>query len=273
LYEEEWEEWYELVRSDGLTYGGGRQERAWLAQSLGAFYVDRWFTDILYRVKGGKEATVYCCRAHPNTGRELVAAKVFRPRIFRAMKNDSLYKAHRGVRNVAGKQVLDRRSLTALKKKTAYGRRLDTTSWCQHEVRMLRELHQAGADVPCPLADAPNAILMAFVGDVHGAAPILHGLHLGPNEAAALFERLIDNVGLFLSRYVVHADLSAFNVLLWQGAPSIIDMPQAVDALDHPEAAALFERDVDHLCKYFQKQGVLLDPIDIAHTLWQRWIG
>ncbi|MDD5646123.1 MAG: hypothetical protein PHW86_03010, partial [Candidatus Bipolaricaulis sp.] len=36
-----------------------------------------YITDVLNPVKSGKEATVYCCRAHPSTGRELVAAKVY----------------------------------------------------------------------------------------------------------------------------------------------------------------------------------------------------
>ena len=55
----------------------------------GGFYEDKWFTDVLYRVKAGKEATVYCCQAGPAVGHELIAAKVYRPRMFRAMRNDS----------------------------------------------------------------------------------------------------------------------------------------------------------------------------------------
>ena len=74
------------------TYAGGRQERKWLLQSLGGFYEDGWLTDVLFRVQGGKEATVYCCRANPATGYDLIAAKVFRPRMFRAMRNYALYK-------------------------------------------------------------------------------------------------------------------------------------------------------------------------------------
>ena len=62
-------------------------ERAWLKQALEGFYEDGWITDILYRVKGGKEANVYCCKAHPDTGFELIAAKVYRHRRLRSMKN------------------------------------------------------------------------------------------------------------------------------------------------------------------------------------------
>jgi RIO kinase 1 len=77
------------------TYAATTHERAWLRSSLQEFYDDQWFTDVLYMAKGGKEATVYCCRAQPEAGMPLVAAKVFRPTMFRAMRNDWFYKQGR----------------------------------------------------------------------------------------------------------------------------------------------------------------------------------
>jgi RIO kinase 1 len=255
------------------TFTGGRQERLWIQQSLGDFYADHWFSDVLYRVKGGKEATVYCCRAHPATGFDLLAAKVFRPRMFRAMRNDSLYKLGRPILDTSAKTVYDTRSLRALKKKSRYGKKLDTISWCQHEFGALQDLHEAGADVPQPLATAPNAILMEFVGDEERGAPILHSLRLEPDEAQRLYDRLVENIEILLSCYRVHADLSAYNVLYWEGEIRIIDLPQAVDALRHPDAFTLFARDVDRLCRYFTRCGLPTDPAGLAHNLWARWIG
>ena len=254
------------------TFTGGRQEREWIRSALSAFYEDRWFTDVLYRVKGGKEATVYCCRGHPVSEVDLIAAKVFRPRMFRAMKNDALYKQGRGILDQDAKRVLDRRSLLALKKKTAYGKQLDAASWCRHEYEALTQLYEAGADVPKPLAYAPNAILMEFVGDDVQAAPILQSIRLERDEAEALFERLVENVEILLSCYVVHGDLSAYNVLYQDGDAWIIDLPQTIDALQHPRAYELFARDVDRLCRYFVRQGVEVDAVGLALELWQRWI-
>lgn len=254
------------------TFTGTRQEQQWIQEALGEFYVERWFTDVLYRVKGGKEATVYCCRAHPLTGRDLIAAKVFRPRMFRAMRNDALYKQGRGILDSDAKRVLDRRSLLALKKKTRYGKILDSTSWCRHEFQALHELHEAGADVPEPLAVSTNAILMEYVGDDVQAAPILQTLSFEREDAEAIFERLIQNVEILLSRYVIHADLSAYNVLYRDGDVWIIDLPQAIDAIHHPRAFELFSRDVDRLCRYFVRQGVDVEPMGLSLELWQRWI-
>ena len=38
-------------------------EESWSRQALEMFYEDGWIQDVLYRVKVGKEATVYCCKA------------------------------------------------------------------------------------------------------------------------------------------------------------------------------------------------------------------
>ena len=255
------------------TFTGSRQERLWIRESLGMFYEDCWFTDVLYRVKGGKEATVYCCRAHPSTGLDLLAAKVFRPRIFRAMRNDSLYKIGRPILDSQSKTVYDTRSLRALKNKSGYGRWLDTTSWCHHEYRALVDLHAAGASVPRPLATSTNAILMEYLGDEERGAPILHSVHVDEEEAQVLFDRLIEDVEIMLSCYRVHADLSAYNVLYWEGEGRLIDFPQVIDALRHPEAFALFARDIDRLCRYFTRRGLETDPVGLAFELWARWIG
>ena len=131
----------------------------------------------------------------------------------------------------------------------------------------------AGADVPRPLATAPNAILMEYVGDAQRGAPILHSLRLDLDEARELFDRLIENVEILLECYRVHADLSAYNVLYWKGDIRIIDFPQVIDAYRHPDAFGLFARDVDRLCRYFARCGLPTDPVGLAYELWGRWIG
>ena len=252
-------------------FDGTYHEHVWIKESLAGFYEDKWFTDILYRVKGGKEATVYCCRAHPSTGLELLAAKVYRPRVFRAMRNDWIYRQGRDILGADGKAVRDRRSLRAVRKGTRHGRNLSTTSWCQQEYNALRDFYAAGADVPRPLAHTTNAILMEYVGDAALAAPILQRVSLRPAEARGLLDRLLRNVELFLSCDRIHADLSAYNVLYWQGQVRVIDFPQAVDPWANPSALSLLSRDVERLCQYFGRQGVRSSPARIVNDLWQRF--
>ena len=252
-------------------FDGTYHEHLWIKDSLGGFYRDKWFTDILYRVKGGKEATVYCCRAHPSTGLELLAAKVYRPRMFRAMRNDWIYRQGRDILGADGKAIRDRRSLRAVRKKTRHGRHVSTASWSQQEYNALRDFHAAGADVPRPLAQSADAILMEYVGDAALPAPILQRVSLPSGEAGGLFERLIRNVELFLTCDRIHADLSAFNILYWQGQIRIIDFPQVADPWSNPSALPLLSRDVERVCQYFARQGVQSNPGRIVNDLWTRF--
>jgi len=254
-------------------FAGTFSEHQWIKQSLGGFYEDKWFTDILYRAKGGKEATVYCCQAGPAVGAELLAAKVYRPRAFRAMKNDSLYRQGREMLDAEGKPIRDSRAQRAIRKNTRFGRQLKTASWNLNEYKTMQAFAAAGADVPRPLAHGRNAILMEFVGDRNGPAPVLQRVRLGPNEAERLFRRIVRNVELMLSCGRIHADLSAYNVLYWQGEVKVIDFPQAVPADGHPQAFALLTRDLDRICRYFARQGVRADANALACEMWRRYMN
>ena len=131
----------------------------------------------------------------------------------------------------------------------------------------------AGADVPRPLAHYGNAILMEFVGDETGAAPLLQHCDLAPAQGERTLQTIMANVELFLRMDRIHGDLSAYNVLYWQGDIRVIDLPQCVDAIRHPNAFMLFARDVDRMCRYFEKQGLSVAPGALACRLWEDWIG
>ena len=60
-----------------FTYKAARFEEWWLLDSLGDFYEHKWISDVLRRVKGGKEASVYQCRSGVEVDAPLVAAKVY----------------------------------------------------------------------------------------------------------------------------------------------------------------------------------------------------
>ena len=85
-------------------------------------------------IKGGKEATVYLCAAHPTTGTDYLAAKVYRPRIFRNLKNDAVYQEGRRKLDSSGNEITDDGMLHAIRKKTQYGWELTHTSWIEYRV-------------------------------------------------------------------------------------------------------------------------------------------
>lgn len=251
-------------------------ERAYLFEQLSLFQASKppLITAVLRRVKGGKEANVYCCAAHPSTGKELIAAKVYRPRQLRNLKNDSQYRQGRAVLNANGEVIdlnHDWRMKKAIEQKSRKGLAVTQTSWVAYEFQTMQRLHAAGADVPQPLRNSEHAILMEYFGEVGLAAPTMNLITLPLDEARPLFERLMDNVELMLNQHVIHGDLSAYNVLYWEGEIKIIDLPQIVDPRSNPDARAIFNRDVERLCAYFARQGVQNNARAIAHHMWQQY--
>lgn len=253
------------------TFTSSFHERAWILSYLGYFYDDKQITDVLSRVKGGKEANVYCCAAHPGTGLELIAAKIYRPRAFRQLRNDSRYRQGRSYLDERGKVVRDEGLLAAIKKKSSTGQELVHNSWLEHEFQTLKLLYDAGADVPRPVSRGNNTILMEYLGEAGLPAPALQAVRLEPGEARPLYERLLRNVELMLANGRIHGDLSAFNVLYWEGDIRLIDFPQAVAPAENPDAFALLERDVRRLCQYFERYGLRSNPGALARDLWARY--
>jgi RIO kinase 1 len=254
------------------SFRASRHERAWIQEYLTPLYNDHLITDVLRPIKGGKEATVYCCEAHPATGVAVLAAKLYRPRMFRNLRNDAQYRAGRIVLDEDGKQVRDGRRLPAIAKGTGYGQELQHASWLAHEHHTLTLLHAAGADVPRPWALNNNVILMEHLGDAAASAHTLNHVRLADREARALFDRLLHNIDLMLAHHRVHGDLSAYNVLYWQGDIRIIDFPQAVDPWQNPDAFTIFERDVRRLCQYFEPYGIDVDSGALARDLWRKYL-
>lgn len=253
------------------TYTPARYEADWLLASIRDFYNEALITDVEAMVKGGKEASVYRCAADPSTGQNWLAAKVYRPRKFRNLRNDHVYREGRTVLTTEGKPIQERdhRMKQALMKGTNFGAQLWHTSWLMYEFTTLQRLFEAGAAVPKPYAVSENAILMGYIGDGQTAAPTLHEISLDQAEAQTLFREVLRNIELMLAYDLIHGDLSAYNILYWQGRITLIDFPQVVNGRSNPQAQFILERDIERVCEYFSGQGVDCDPEALAQTFWQ----
>jgi RIO kinase 1 len=71
-----------------------------------------------------------------------------------------------------------------------------------------------------------------------------------------------------LSHHRIHGDLSAYNILYWEGDITLIDFPQVVPPEANPLAWTIFLRDVTRICQYFNSQGVRVNPRKLASELW-----
>ena len=227
------------------------------------FSGEGWVTEILDTIKSGKEATVYSCRAGERAGEDFVAMKVYHELKHRAFRNDSMYRE--------GRLILDDRITRAVKKKTPLGQTIQLMMWVDHEYQTLATLYNAGAGVPKPITKTSNAILMQYLGDAESPAAPLSMLHLPDEAARPLFDGLMSEIELWLACDIVHADLSAYNVVYWQGRAMVIDFPQAVDPRFNPHALDLLTRDIANLCTYFKRYGIEADGARIAGDLWERY--
>jgi len=254
-----------------FSYRASKHEKEWLIRSLKDFYEQQWFDDILRIIKGGgKEASVYQCAGNETTQSQYIAAKVYRPRKFRQLRNDSLYREGRLILDDEGHEIHDDRALHAVNQRTTFGMRVMHTSWIEHEFQTLQLIHQAGADVPKPYASGNNAILMAYIGWDDLSAPTLNMVQLEQKEVRRIFDNVIHNVEIMLENHRVHGDLSAYNILYFEGKITLIDFPQAIDPDHNRNAYSIFCRDLTRLCEYFQSQKLSCDPTHLAEDLWTK---
>jgi RIO kinase 1 len=253
------------------TFLAHQRDRHWVLSSLERFYEDDLISDVLSVVKSGKEATVYCCAGGDKTGREHVAAKVYRPRMFRSLQNDALYRESRAQRDTEGRAVRNDRRWRA-HQRSSRGQHERVATWISAEFLTQRRLYEAGADVPQPFAQIGNALLMEYIGEGERAAPLLREVALERDEARSYFERVLRNIERFLACDCIHGDLSAYNILSQPGRPIIIDFAQAVDPRYNLQVYPLLLRDVERVCRYFARYGVAADANALASAMWERYL-
>lgn len=263
----------DLETSFETTYQPSPFEEGWLLSSLKPFYMMGFITDVLAQVKGGKEASVYRCEMHAEHGGGLVAAKVYRPRKFRNLRNDKMYREGRVTLKSDGKEVkaTDQRIMRALNKKSAYGDEVAHTSWLMYEYTTMKRLYEVGANIPKPIYNSSNAILMEYIGDAHIAAPILNSVNLDSDEVKPLFNIVLRNIDLMLQLDLIHGDLSAYNILYWEGEIRLIDFPQVTNIHTNSNAYFILKRDIERICDYFAGQGLKRDPQHLTDKLWRKY--
>jgi RIO kinase 1 len=234
-----------------------------VSEAVDGLIADELIDEVLFPVKSGKEATIFCCSGGRRSPAELVAVKVYKAQRFRAFRNDAIYQE--------GRVILDARAARAAAKRSRFGREVQASHWTNAEYETLRVLSRAGASVPKPYGHTSGAIAMEWIGDDDHPAPQLKTVQLDPACAQSAFDGLLANVELWLACNVVHGDLSAYN-LLWDGERLIaIDFPQACDPRFNANAAFLLARDIANVCHTFARWGVDADPGAIVDDLWDRF--
>ncbi len=218
--------------------------------------------DIKTRLMSGKEATVYVVERHG----ELLAAKVYKEREQRTFKATSSYTEGRN-------QTRNSRDKRAMGKRTAYGKELIEESWRDMEYKALTDAFHAGVRVPEPIMLYEDVLLMQLLVDETGApAPRLADFELPADVAELLHREIYGQVRLLLASGKIHGDLSAFNVLIAEGGPTIIDLPQVVDAAGNNQAETILRRDLRNVTEHLARfDARLLRFRECGGPLWNHY--
>jgi RIO kinase 1 len=239
-----------------------------------------WLTDgrttdeVLGLLKTGKEAEVFIVERRTLDGEHtaLLAHKRYRPTKVgkgeiealgftrsRSFTNDVVYHE--------GRRLRYSRDQRAVERMTDYGKRLLAERWPGQELDTLRQAHEAGVTVPFPVEFTGDGMLMQLIGDASGAAPRLVNARLSPAELAGAYEQLLAELSALTRGGLVHADLSPFNVLWWEGRLWLIDFPQAVDLVNNPHGFDLLHHDVITMCAWFARRGIDTDGEEVFASL------
>lgn len=152
------------------------------------------------------------------------------------------------------------------------GVRHDTRSlvfaWTQKEYRNLQEAVKAGVRVPKPIFVRNNVLVMEFIGKNGENAPSMK--ELPPRNPERIYKKLLTFLNqLYRKAGLVHADLSEYNIMVWNGRPVLFDMSQSVP-LSHPMADSLLRRDLTNLNKFFKRLGVKVLSTEETYRLVTR---
>ena len=129
-------------------------------------------------------------------------------------------------------------------------------SWTQREYRNLLIAREAGVRVPTPYVCNNNIIVMEMIG---GPAPQLKdSIPEDDDKALEFFEEIVRMMRKLYLAGLVHADLSAFNILNLNGRPVFIDFSQS-SPITSPQGAEYLKRDIKNVCNFFNKYGIEAD--------------
>ncbi len=195
-------------------------------------------------VSTGKEANVFYADGRDEEGNDIpLAVKIYRIETSEFYKMDEY---------LFGDKRFDMRKFS--KKEIVY-------IWTEKEFRNLVRAKEGKVNVPKPVKYLKNVILMEFIGEDEIPAPTLAEIGSKLSEIVdveELFEKIIENVKKLYEVKLVHADLSEYNILLFDDEPWLIDMGQSV-LIDHPLSEKYLERDLKNILRFFSKFNIKRD--------------
>lgn len=204
---------------------------------LSKFFNKRVITTLGTPIARGKEADIYLAEAGEAdvvSGQKYVIMKFFRIEASAFIKM---------MKYIKGDPRFDRQ--------VGKSRESIIKTWCKKEFGNLMVAKEAGVHAPTPYIFNGSILAMQFLGDSDTIAPSLNDVRI--EEPERILDEIIDGIRKLYRANLVHADVSEFNILMYNGIPYMIDFGQAVSTR-HPNAKEFLKRDVENILTYFRKR-------------------
>ncbi|MGM5484592.1 MAG: serine protein kinase RIO [Nanobdellota archaeon] len=187
-----------------------------------------YFDELIGPVALGKEANIFSARRKDG---KLVVIKIYR------LENCDFNKMYRYLRE-------DERYYNIRKNK-----RHVIFTWTQREFRNLHKAREAGMKVPTPLHFSYNILVEEYIGKKEPAPQLKDSEIESPED---FLKSITENMKRLYEGGLVHADISAFNILNYEQKPVFIDFSQSLDTKS-PAAKEYLERDIKNISNFFYK--------------------
>ncbi len=128
-------------------------------------------------------------------------------------------------------------------------------SWVQREFRNLNLAREANVRVPTPIAYKNNVLVIEYIGKKDPSPKLLHHK---PKAKKKIFEEILNQMNKLYKAKLIHGDLSAFNILVKDEKPVLIDFSQATPIKDL-NSEIFLDRDIKNIQTFFKKIGLDVD--------------
>ncbi len=219
--------------------------------SLWKMFNHNIITKMDYLISTGKEADVYLADGGSQINFDFVALKIFR------IETSDFGKRIDYIRGDPRFEKVKKDTLSIV------------TTWCKKEYGNLKVAELAEIHAPRPYYCNGNVLAMEFLGDSNGA-PAKRLKDVVVDNPKEVLDTILEDLRKLYELELVHADISEYNILMWNGLPYLIDFGQAV-VTKHPRAMDFLERDAANILEYFsRKYGVVMEHEEAMHRIMQK---